>query len=94
MDGCQSLRSGDNQLVVCGGQENMSRAPHTLTLRAGVKMGNATMVDSMNNDGLTDAFLDCHMGVTGGRDVVIESFNYDGQIFVYDLNISFCTSNM
>ena len=65
VDGCQAIKCGDAKVVVCGGMENMSRAPHALQLRAGVKMGNATMVDTMNHDGLTDAFLDCHMGVTG-----------------------------
>ncbi|XP_018028193.1 acetyl-CoA acetyltransferase, cytosolic [Hyalella azteca] len=62
--GYQSLRCGDASVVVCGGQESMSQAPHALLLRSGVKMGNATMIDTMNHDGLTDAFLDYHMGVT------------------------------
>lgn len=64
VEGCQAIRCGDASIVVCGGMENMSMAPHTLLLRAGVKMGNATMTDTMNHDGLIDAFLDCHMGVT------------------------------
>ena len=63
--GMQSLQCGDASVVVCGGMESMSRAPHALLLRSGVKMGNATMTDTMNHDGLTDAFLDYHMGVTG-----------------------------
>ncbi|KAF2367245.1 Thiolase [Trinorchestia longiramus] len=62
--GYQSLQCGDASVVVCGGQESMSQAPHALLLRSGVKMGNATMLDTMNHDGLTDAFLDYHMGVT------------------------------
>ena len=66
MLGCQAIMGGDSKIVVCGGMESMSRAPHAMLIRPGVKMGNATMVDTMNHDGLTDAFLDIHMGVTGG----------------------------
>uniref|UniRef100_A0AAG5CYL9 Acetyl-CoA acetyltransferase n=1 Tax=Anopheles atroparvus TaxID=41427 RepID=A0AAG5CYL9_ANOAO len=62
--GYQSIRAGDASIVVAGGQESMSKAPHVVHLRAGTKMGEAKMVDSMLNDGLTDAFYDLHMGVT------------------------------
>ncbi|KAH8408723.1 hypothetical protein KR215_011482 [Drosophila sulfurigaster] len=62
--GYQAIRSGDAQIVIAGGQENMSLAPHTLHLRAGVKLGAASMVDSLLNDGLTDAMDLIHMGVT------------------------------
>lgn len=60
----QSIRSGDSNVVVCGGQESMTRAPHVSFLRSGVKMGDATFKDSMILDGLTDAFHDIHMGIT------------------------------
>lgn len=62
--GYQAIRSGDASVVVAGGQECMSKAPHVLHLRTGTKMGEAKMVDSMLCDGLTDAFYDLHMGVT------------------------------
>ncbi|XP_034481121.1 acetyl-CoA acetyltransferase, cytosolic [Drosophila innubila] len=62
--GYQAIRSGDAQIVVAGGQENMSLAPHVMHLRQGVKMGPGTLVDSMLNDGLTDAMEIIHMGVT------------------------------
>lgn len=62
--GYQALKCGDSKFVVCGGQESMSQAPHCLHLRNGHKMNNATMVDSMIHDGLTDAFHNVHMGNT------------------------------
>ncbi|XP_045584390.1 acetyl-CoA acetyltransferase, cytosolic [Procambarus clarkii] len=62
--GCQAIMVGDASVVVCGGQESMSQAPHALHLRSPVKMGPATMVDTMMIDGLTDAFHNYHMGVT------------------------------
>ncbi|XP_061391515.1 acetyl-CoA acetyltransferase, cytosolic [Musca vetustissima] len=62
--GYQAIRCGDSSIVVCGGQENMSLAPHTMHLRQGVKMGPATMQDSMIHDGLTDAMENIHMGIT------------------------------
>uniref|UniRef100_A0A6Q2XUL4 Acetyl-CoA acetyltransferase 2 n=1 Tax=Esox lucius TaxID=8010 RepID=A0A6Q2XUL4_ESOLU len=62
--GVQSIQTGDSTVVVAGGMESMSRAPHTVHLRAGVKMGDATMQDSIITDGLTDAFHCYHMGIT------------------------------
>nr|AAL90309.1 RE07481p [Drosophila melanogaster] len=62
--GYQAIRSGDAQIVVAGGQESMSLAPHVMHLRQGVKMGPGTMVDSMIHDGLTDAMENIHMGIT------------------------------
>jgi acetyl-CoA C-acetyltransferase len=62
--GVQAIKSGDSQIVVAGGQESMTRSPHVVHLRSGTKMGNATMIDSMINDGLTDAMLTIHMGET------------------------------
>lgn len=63
--GYQSIKSGDAQVVVCGGQESMSMAPHCIHLRKGHKMGDASMVDTMTLDGLTDAFNNVLMGKTG-----------------------------
>uniref|UniRef100_A0A182NQJ5 Acetyl-CoA acetyltransferase n=1 Tax=Anopheles dirus TaxID=7168 RepID=A0A182NQJ5_9DIPT len=62
--GYQAIRCGDASVVVAGGQESMSKAPHVIHLRGGTKMGEAKMVDSMLHDGLTDAFFDLHMGIT------------------------------
>ncbi|XP_065359327.1 acetyl-CoA acetyltransferase, cytosolic [Calliphora vicina] len=62
--GYQSIRCGDSNIVVCGGQENMSLAPHVMHLRQGIKMGPGTMVDTMIHDGLTDAIHNIHMGIT------------------------------
>ncbi|TDH00485.1 hypothetical protein EPR50_G00188980 [Perca flavescens] len=62
--GAQSIQTGESTVVVAGGMESMSRAPHTLQMRAGVKMGDASLQDSMVADGLTDAFHGYHMGIT------------------------------
>ena len=62
--GYQAIRNGDCAVVVAGGQESMSQAPHCIHLRNGVKMGNAEMVDTMIKDGLWDAFNGYHMGTT------------------------------
>jgi len=60
----QQVRTGESQIVVAGGQESMSQAPHAAYLRAGVKMGELGLVDTMLKDGLWDAFHGYHMGVT------------------------------
>ncbi len=62
--GAQAITCGDADIVVAGGQENMSLSPHCIHLRGGVGMGNAEMTDTMIVDGLWDAFNDYHMGVT------------------------------
>ena len=62
--GYQAIRTGDSTIVVAGGQESMTQAPHCMHLRAGVKMGNAELVDTMIKDGLWDAFNGYHMGNT------------------------------
>src|SRR6201984_1287016 len=62
--GYQAIRSGDSEIVVAGGQESMSQAPHCIHLRNGVKMGDAELVDTMIKDGLWDAFNGYHMGNT------------------------------
>tara|TARA_B100000579_G_scaffold313826_1_gene263289 strand:+ start:45 stop:1220 length:1176 start_codon:yes stop_codon:yes gene_type:complete len=62
--GFQSIKSGDSKIVVAGGQESMSLAPHAIHLRDGKKLGNAEMKDTMIEDGLWDAFNNYHMGIT------------------------------
>ncbi|MCB0482243.1 MAG: acetyl-CoA C-acyltransferase [Flavobacteriales bacterium] len=58
----QSIKAGDNHIVVAGGMENMSMVPHYVQSRMGVKLGNITMIDGMVKDGLTDVYNDTHMG--------------------------------
>jgi acetyl-CoA C-acetyltransferase len=62
--GFQAIRLGDSEIVVAGGQESMSQAPHCMHLRNGVKMGDAQLIDTMIRDGLWDAFNGYHMGNT------------------------------
>lgn len=61
----QAIRCGDADVIIAGGQESMSQAPHVLpNSRNGQRMGHWNMVDTMINDGLWDAFNDYHMGIT------------------------------
>ncbi len=62
--GFQSIKSGDSKIVIAGGQENMSLAPHAIHLREGKKLGDTEMTDTMIKDGLWDAFHGYHMGIT------------------------------
>ena len=62
--GFQSIQSGDSKIVVSGGQESMSLAPHAIHLRDGKKLGDTELVDTMIKDGLWDAFHGYHMGIT------------------------------
>jgi acetyl-CoA C-acetyltransferase len=62
--GYQAIKLGDSSIVVAGGHESMSQAPHVVHLRNGVKMGSAEMLDTMLRDGLMDAFAGYHMGNT------------------------------
>ncbi len=62
--GAQQIALGDASLIVAGGQESMSMAPHCAHLRGGVKMGDFKMIDTMLKDGLIDAFHGYHMGIT------------------------------
>jgi len=62
--GAQAILNGDSAIVVAGGQESMSMAPHAQYLRAGQKMGDLSFVDTMIKDGLWDAFNGYHMGMT------------------------------
>ena len=62
--GYQAIKAGDSRIVIAGGQESMSRAPHAAYLRSGVRMGSAEFVDTMIRDGLWDIFNGYHMGIT------------------------------
>ena len=62
--GYQAIKMGDSSIVVAGGHESMSQAPHVVHLRDGVKMGSTELVDTMLRDGLMDAFAGYHMGNT------------------------------
>jgi acetyl-CoA C-acetyltransferase len=62
--GMQQIATGDAKIIVAGGQESMSMSPHCQYLRAGVKMGDYSMIDTMIKDGLWDAFNGYHMGIT------------------------------
>ncbi|PSH64312.1 acetyl-CoA C-acyltransferase [Phyllobacterium brassicacearum] len=62
--GMQQIAMGDANIIVAGGQESMSLAPHCAHLRNGVKMGDFKLIDTMIKDGLTDAFHGYHMGIT------------------------------
>ncbi len=59
-----SIITGNSSIVIAGGQENMSQAPHVINIRKGVKMGDSPMIDSMIKDGLWDCFNNYHMGIT------------------------------
>ena len=60
----QSIKAKDSKIVIAGGQENMSLAPHAIHLRDGKKLGDAELIDTMIKDGLWDAFHSYHMGIT------------------------------
>ena len=62
--GYQSIKSKDSKIVIAGGQESMSLAPHAIHLRDGKKLGDKELIDTMIRDGLWDAFHGYHMGVT------------------------------
>ena len=62
--GFQSIKSNDSKIIIAGGQENMSLAPHALHLRNEKKLGDTKLIDTMIKDGLWDVFNDYHMGVT------------------------------
>lgn len=69
----QSIKAGDNELVLAGGFENMSLAPHLASVRAGLKFGDGKLVDHMMFDGLTCAFEGCAMG--NSADYIAQKFN-------------------
>ncbi|XP_041354318.1 acetyl-CoA acetyltransferase, cytosolic-like [Gigantopelta aegis] len=62
--GSQAIKTGDSSIIVAGGQESMSKAPHCIHIRTGTKFGDSALVDSMMKDGLIDAFHSYHMGIT------------------------------
>ncbi|WPC05822.1 acetyl-CoA C-acetyltransferase [Pseudomonas benzenivorans] len=63
--GAQAIRCGDAEVIIAGGMENMSLAPHVVpNMRSGLRMGHGKLIDSMIHDGLWDAFNDYHMGIT------------------------------
>ena len=64
VSGYQSIKLGENKIIVAGGQENMSRAPHAIFYRDDKKLSEDKLVDTMVNDGLIDSFNNYHMGVT------------------------------
>jgi len=64
VSGFQSIMSVDSNIIIAGGQENMSLAPHAIHLRDGKKLGDTQMMDTMIKDGLWDAFNGYHMGTT------------------------------
>ena len=64
ISGYQSIKLGENKIIVAGGQENMSRAPHAIFYREDKKLEENKLVDTMVNDGLIDAFNNYHMGIT------------------------------
>jgi acetyl-CoA C-acetyltransferase len=64
ISGYQSIKLGENKIIVAGGQENMSRAPHAIFYREDKKLNENKLVDTMVNDGLIDSFNNYHMGVT------------------------------
>ena len=73
ISGFQSIKLGDAKRVICGGQENMSIAPHSIFFRDKKKISEKELVDTMTYDGLIDAFYNYHMGVTAEN--VAQKFN-------------------
>lgn len=70
----QAIRCGDAEVIIAGGQENMSLAPYVMpSVRTGLRMGHGKVVDSMIEDGLWDAFNDVHMGITAEN--LVEKYN-------------------
>ena len=64
VSGFQSIKAGNSKILIAGGQENMSLAPHAIHLRDGKKLGDTQLIDTMIKDGLWDAFHGYHMGIT------------------------------
>jgi acetyl-CoA C-acetyltransferase len=72
--GAQAIRCGDAEVIIAGGQENMSLSNYVMPgARTGLRMGNAQLVDTMISDGLWDAFNDYHMGITAEN--LVEKYN-------------------
>lgn len=64
LNGYVSIKAGESQIVIAGGQESMSQSPHILQIRDGVKLGDCNLIDHILFDGLTDSFHGIHMGIT------------------------------
>lgn len=79
MLGAQSIMLGDNDVVIAGGMENMSRIPHYVNLRNGHKFGPQTMVDGMQKDGLVDAYDGNAMGVCADQCATEYQFSREDQ---------------
>ncbi len=88
IEGARAIMAGDADVIVAGGTENMSAAPYAIpTARYGARMNNTKMIDTMVNDGLTDAFYGYHMGITaenicdqwGITREELDQFAYDSQ---------------
>ena len=77
--GMQSILCGDAEIVIAGGQENMSQSPHYIQMREGVKFGDVQLKDSMIIDGLWDKFNDYHMGITAENIAEKYSISRDDQ---------------
>ena len=63
ISGYQSIKLGENKNIICGGQENMSMAPHSIFYRDKKEISSDELKDTLINDGLLDAFNNCHMGL-------------------------------
>ncbi|WP_392561758.1 acetyl-CoA C-acetyltransferase [Orbus sturtevantii] len=76
----QAIRNGDAQVVIAGGQENMSKAGHVISdMRKGIRLGNSLIVDTLVLDGLTDAFNNYHMGITAENVAAENNISRDDQ---------------
>ena len=82
MNGYVSIRAGESQIVIAGGQESMSQSPHILQIRDGVKLGDCNLLDHILFDGLTDAFHGIHMGITGIRVVIDTCLSYQNSFIM------------
>uniref|UniRef100_H3B538 Acetyl-CoA acetyltransferase 2 n=1 Tax=Latimeria chalumnae TaxID=7897 RepID=H3B538_LATCH len=93
--GAQSIVTGESSIVVAGGMESMSKAPHMVHMRAGLKMGDASLQDSIISEGLTDAFHNYHMGITGthSRDTRDSSWEIQFYFCLKDQNKKFKSTN-
>ena len=73
ISGYQSIKLGDAKIVISGGQENMSLAPYSIFFKNKKEISDENLLDTMINDGLTDAFNNCHMGITAEN--IAKKFN-------------------
>lgn len=83
MEGYMSIKTGESQIVVAGGQESMSQSAHAIQFRNGVKIGDCRLIDTLIFDGLTDAFHGIHMGITGIRVLILPINIFCKKFFYY-----------